>query len=510
MSRKIFPRELEGQKIVYATDMALMEKRAISEKDNTDDGYMILAADGIFEQLQNFFNQRNLKTEVILLCGKGNNAGDAYAVGERLLNVGYSVKAFQLFPLKDCSKLCRLHAKQFEHLGGEIIELKNSTEFEVEKDVLILDGIFGSGFKGQVEGLIEIIIDKVNQLSNPVVSIDIPSGVFGDTGSIGKSAINAEMTIYLGALKVGHLFNQGYQLCGELVFVDFGMSKMYLDEIPPYAYVVNPEIASKNLPQRARNTNKYLVGQAIIVAGSRGMPGSSLLASKACLRSGAGMVRLFHPKEMADELFGCPFEIVRHIYSALDFSELKKEMKRTKALLVGPGLGRSEEVPKILEKIYEIHNCPIVIDGDALFFFQAEVKNAILTPHRGELKKLLSIEDHITDLELIEKAEAYARECEVIIVFKGAPTVVIAPNYPKVVIPFGNKGMASAGMGDVLAGIIVSFLAQGKTAREAAILGALIHALAGDQAKKTRSEYGLLASDVIESLCEIFLTSETQ
>jgi hydroxyethylthiazole kinase-like uncharacterized protein yjeF len=508
MSRKIFSRQLEGQKIVYASDMVEMERRAILENDNTDDGYMQNAADGIFSVVQNFLAQKNLKSEVILLCGKGNNGADAFSVGEKLLSEGVSVKAYHLFPLNESSKLSKLHAGQFQRLGGEVIEIKDDLELLMDEDVLIIDGIFGSGFKGEVRGVIKNVIDKVNHLPNPVISIDIPSGVSGDEGSVSGSAINAEMTVYLGAIKVGHLFNHGYELSGELNFVDFGMSKKYIDEMKAFGYLVNPEIASKNLPYRKKSANKYVVGQAMIIAGSPGMPGSSILASKSCLRSGAGMVRLFHPKEISFELFGCPPEIVRHHFSLSNFEPIENEISRSKAVLVGPGLGRGDEVPLILEKLYEIVNQPIVIDGDALYFFEGGVKNAILTPHRGELKRLLKVDEHLNDLELIEKADEFAKEHDVIIVFKGAPTVVIAPNFSKVIIPFGNKGMASAGMGDVLAGIIVSFLAQGKEPREAAILGVLVHALAGDGAKKTRSEYGLLASDVIEALCEIFLAAE--
>jgi NAD(P)H-hydrate epimerase len=184
-----------------------------------------------------------------------------------------------------------------------------------------------------------------------------------------------------------------------------------------------------------------------------------------------------------------------------------QEFSRTNAILIGSGLGRSEDVPKVLKKIYSEAKCPLVIDGDALFFFDGGVRHAILTPHKGELKKLLQLSEEISDLELIRLSEEFAKLHDVVIVFKGAPTTVIAPNKPKVIIPYGNKGMASGGMGDALAGIIASLLAQGKELREAAILGATIHALAGDKAKESHSQYSMIASDLIESLPLIFLQS---
>ena len=507
MGSKRFPIAVEGQKVVFASEMVRIEKKAISEGDGTAETYMLRAAEEIFQVVLNYLQEKSLSNQIIILCGKGNNGGDAYAVGEKLLNSSFDVKAYQLGGLAECSELCRLHAKVFEEQGGTIHEIGAVAEVEFPEDALVLDGLFGTGFKGQLTELMKGVISKLNSSSNPVIAIDIPSGVSGDTGFVENVAVMADLTVYVGFLKVGHLYNQGFDYVGNLHRVDFGLSEKYLHEMQSFGALVNPEIIGKNLPIHKRTVNKYAVGQVMVIAGSPSMPGAAILASKAALRSGGGVVRFFYPTIMGQELTECPLEVVRHSYSLDDMNKLHEELPRTKAILVGSGLGRSSDIPKILKHIYAVSKCPLVIDGDALFFFEGGAENAVLTPHKGELQKLLKLEKPISDLELIERAEMFALKHKVIIVFKGAPTTVIAPPHPKIIIPYGNKGMASAGMGDALAGIITSLIAQGKEPREAAILGAPIHALAGDHAKKLKSEYSMSASDLIDSLPHIFLQS---
>ena len=507
MNGKRFPVALEGQKVVLASEMARIEALAISEGDGTAEEYMEKAAHGIFEVALTYLREKNLSNEVILICGKGNNAGDAYAVGIKLLE-DFQVKAYQLFPLESSSDLCKKQAHTFKKQGGVIEEITSLDQFLLPPGALVIDGLLGTGFRGKITGLMKDVVVQLNASLNPVIAIDIPSGVCGDSGVVEEVAVMADITVYVGLLKVGHLYNQGFEHVGDLRGVDFGLSQKYVDQLQSFGSIVNPMIVAKNLPFRMRTVNKYSVGQVVLVAGSPGMPGAAILASKAALRSGAGMVRLCHPPEMEYELFGCPPEVVRHSYNLQNMEKIFSEFSRTKAVLIGSGLGRSEDIPKVLKKIYAEVKSPLVIDGDALFYFEGGVQNAILTPHKGELRKLLNIDVQISDIELIALTEEFAKKNNLVIVFKGAPTTVIAPPFPKVIIPYGNKGMASGGMGDALAGIITALLAQGKDLREAAILGATIHALAGDKAKETKSEYSMIASDLIESLPYIFLQSE--
>ncbi len=488
MTQKYFPVSVEGDKVVSASEMARIESVAILEGDATADQYMEKAALGILDIVLRYIEEKKLPRTVLLLCGKGNNGGDCFSVGEKLLAIGYKVAAHHLFPISDCSQLCQIHANGFLKMGGEIYPVG---EIVIPPNILILDGLLGTGFHGKVTGLMKEVIDKVNAAQNPVISIDIPSGVAGDTGRVETVAVIAEITAYLGLMKVGHLYNQGFDYVGNLIKVDFGLSKQYVEKALPFGYIVNQEIVSKNLPIRVRTANKYSVGQVVLVAGSPGMPGAAIIAAMGAQKMGAGIIRLFHSPGMECELAALPPEVVR----MSQIQTLLEELHRTKAILVGPGLGRTGDIPKLLDLLYSKAKCPIVIDGDALFFFKGGVENAILTPHKGELQKLLQLDESLGDLDLIKKAEEFSLLHNIIIVYKGPATTIISPNHPKIIIPFGTSNMSTAGMGDALAGIITTLIAQGASLHLAATLGATLHALAG-----AKSPSPLTASKLITYL----------
>lgn len=497
----------EDGKVCTASEMARVERRAILDKASRDEEFMMNAALGIFEATLSFISDRNYSKHLYMLCGKGNNAGDAYATGEMFIRrEEMQVTAYQLFPLNECSELCQKHAKAFAKAGGEIILLDRLLDMELNEECVVLDGLLGTGFKGSVEGLMAEVITFVNQCPNPIIAIDIPSGVPGDTGVVKSPAIKADLTICLGTVKVGHLYNQGLEHSAELYRVDFGMPEAYMNEIEAFGYLVNPDVIKYNYPCHKRTANKYEVGKVVIVGGSQDMPGAPILACKGSLRSGAGIVHLFHPPGMSSEFSGLPPEILRSEIDLTHLDRFTDEMARTKALLVGPGLGRGAHIPKLLETIYQLAKCPLVLDADALYFFKRSSGNpTILTPHRGELLRLLQTEKSISDIDLINQAESFAKKHNVVIVCKGAPTTLVFPNRSKLIVIHGNVGMASGGVGDVLAGIITAILAQGKSVEEAAILGTTLHALAGDLARDTKSTPAMIATDIIDSLPTLFL-----
>ncbi len=494
------PVPLEGQKITTAAAMAVMEKRAIEEGDASGAEYMDKAAAQIFKQTMNFIHEGGFSSDVVLLCAKGNNSGDAYATGKHLIEEGCQVTALQLFNLDECSFLCKQHATEFTKKGGKILYGDEMKNFKLPSKSVVIDGLLGTGFHGKVEGEMAELIERINQSHHAVISIDIPSGVSGDRGIVDGAAIYADLTIYLGLLKVGHLFNQGYEHVGQIAGIDFGISKKYIDDIEAFAYVVNPKVATRNLPHHKRTSNKYTVGQVGLYSGSPNYSGAAILACHAALRTGAGIVRLYHPEGVEKLVTNMAPEVIR---TKFDLNAISEESNRIKAFLVGPGLGRSKEVQDNLEKLYKVGNCPFVIDADALFFFENIEREAVLTPHRGELCHLLKCDQTVGDIDLLEMAEKFAKEKRVTIVCKGAPTTIVSFEGPKIVIPYGNRGMASGGMGDALGGIIASLIAQGKSCREGAILGATLHALAGDAAAQIKSEASMTASDLIDALSNL-------
>lgn len=502
------PVPYEGEKITTASEMAALEKKAIEEKDAASDTYMQKAADGIFSIARSIMIDKGLGSEVTIFVGKGNNGGDGVCVGRRFFDEDCNVTMYFIAPVEECSELTKKHAKEFQAKGGKITVLQSASEIEFPKEGIIIDALLGTGFKGKVTGLAQDVIEKINKAHNFVLSVDIPSGVPGDTGMVEGSAVYADHTVYLGMIKVGHLFYSGYDHVGEVSHVDFGMSKKYVDSLKPFGYLVNPEVMIRNLPRHSRTAHKYSVGQMVVIGGSRHMPGAPLLAAEAGLRSGAGIVKWFHPEEMYGNFTNSVREVIQIPFSRDRVDELEPELKRAKAVLLGPGLGREDYVPKLIEEIYRLLNCPVVIDADALYFFKEPPVKTVLTPHHGELIHLLGVDSHMSQLELLDRAEEYCQKHDVVIVAKGAPTVILAKNEPRIISARGNPGMATAGTGDVLAGIITSFIAQGLEPRAAAILGVTFHSIAGDLARGHRSEHAMIASDIISELPTLFLRCE--
>lgn len=483
---------LLGEKIVTASSMAAFEKRLIDKNPQLSEIFMDAAAAGMYHLLDGKVFSQNDFGNIVLLVGSGNNGGDAYALGVLLLKAGHRVSAYQLSDkLSDLSKKKR---EAFEREGGRALVLQSIQEIEFHSTSLVIDGLLGTGFKGEIKGNLLQLVQKLNESNAYVFSIDIPSGVSGDTGKVESEAVFANMTAYLGALKKGHLFEEGYEHVGILNYVDFGMD---LSGLESDMMLANNLCLKSQLPKLKKKAHKYSVGKTIVIAGSSSMRGAAYLSTAAALRSGCGYVRLFTFAQN-------PNVIPEVISSQIDESEIVQNLSNAGSLLIGPGLGRCQEAKKIVDFALKLPNVNLVIDGDALFLMESPPKGAILTPHRGELVRLLGCETHIDDEQLIDLAQKYACRFDVIIICKGVPTVIVSPSHKKVAILAGNPGMATAGCGDVLAGICVSFVSQGILGLKAATLSVIAHGKAGDIAAKALSERSLIASDLLSSLPKVF------
>ncbi|MCB1115459.1 MAG: NAD(P)H-hydrate dehydratase [Chlamydiia bacterium] len=484
---------LEGIKVVKAHEMARIEKKSIAE-GASDEGYMLLAGEGIAERIERFIDERGLVKKITLLAGKGNNGGDAFVAGKVLLCRGYEVAAFHLVEVEEASPLCQEQEGAFVKAGG-VVKRGELTSLQG----VIVDGLLGTGFKGELEGALTEIIKQVNESKLPVLTIDIPSGVNGNTGEVNPIAIRATETIYLGMPKLGFFIGEGYNHIGKLSRVDFGLGEKYVKEAKGEAHLVNDKAVSSLLPPIERVRHKYQAGYVIAIAGSTGMPGAAMLSCLAALRTGAGIVRLFHPKGMEEEFASAPLELIRHPYSPEDLAPILEEAKRAKGCLVGPGIGKSEEMHTFIQAVTSKLSLPIVIDADALYHLKTFPKGAVLTPHAREMLHLLGKEK----LEHSD-CQAFADQHEVTVVLKGAPTWIFHPKTLPLIVPKGDPGMATAGTGDVLTGMIAAFLAQGLSGRAGAILGVYLHGLCGELVAAKQTSYDLIASDLIEILPEAF------
>jgi hydroxyethylthiazole kinase-like uncharacterized protein yjeF len=491
--------QLEGQKVVEAKEMARVEKESI-EAGASDEGYMLKAGEGIARQIETFIEERGRAKKVTLLVGKGNNGGDAFVAGTFLIHRGFEVQAYHLVEAGESSPLCKKHEKTFSDAGGKVFRGD-----EVPLEGVIVDGLLGTGFQGKLEGPIVEVIKKANGSRLPILAIDIPSGVNGNTGKVDPIAIQASETIYLGMPKLGFFIGQGYNYVGKLFHVAFGMDQKYIEKAKGYAYVVNDDAMRDLLPPIQRVRHKYQAGYVIALAGSPGMPGAAMLACLAALRSGAGIVRLFHPKGMEDEFAAAPLELIRNPYDWEDLSSIFEEAKRARACLLGPGVGRGEGMHTFIQAVVSKLNLPMVIDADALYHIKMFPKGAILTPHYKEMLHLLG-----KDVLSHDDCQKFADQNEVTVVLKGAPTWVFHPKAAALIIPKGDPGMATAGAGDVLTGMIAALLAQGLIGREAATLGVYLHGTCGEIVAAKQTSYDLIASDLIEVLPEAFQTLLSQ
>lgn len=500
---------IEGLKVVTAHEMSRIEGMAFAKGAQEED-YMENAGRAIADIVEDFVEKHDFDKVVTLLVGKGNNGGDAYAAGRRLLERGFLVVAYHLYSLDTCGPLCKEMYEKFKLKGGQVQFVRKETDFAFSPQGVILDGLVGTGFKGRVEGALAEIIEAANDSLLPIIAIDIPSGVNGNTGSVETVAIEATMTIYLGLPKLGFFLEKGWDHVGALIYASFGLKQECIEDAKPAAYLVNLDSLSDILPQIHRSRHKYEAGYVLGVAGSSGMPGAALLSSFATLKTGAGIVRLFYPDGMQAELAHAPYEVIREAWDGKDEARILEEMKRAKAFFMGPGMGRGKEAKRMISNLLPKITVPVVLDADALFYLSENPaaklpEHCILTPHRKEMQLLLSSWKKRKGDDFFADCQAYAEDQKVTLVLKGAPTWILSPKTPPLIITAGDPGMATAGSGDVLTGMIAAMLAQGLEPVKAALLAVALHGLAGEYAAMNLSSYCMTASDLIEYLHDAFL-----
>ncbi|MBA3721589.1 MAG: NAD(P)H-hydrate dehydratase [Parachlamydiaceae bacterium] len=494
-------------KVVTAKVMSELESMAY--KDGfSENAFMENAGQGIAIAVHEFIDTHSLDKRVLLLCGKGNNGGDAFVAGCHLIDQGYSVNAIQLDRIDDCSNLCKSNGQCFINKGGQI--------FKDFKDIfsgysVLLDGIFGTGFKGDVKEPYSSLIKAANQSHLPILSIDIPSGLNGTTGETGDAVIQATQTIYLGLPKTGFFLLNGWNFVGKLKYVDFGLPQHIIDKANADFILSTEKEMAKLLPPITRNRHKYLAGLVIGLAGSPGMPGASLLSALAALRGGCGMVRLLHPEGMQSELSPSPYELIKVSYTFDDLQKVIDLMQKGNATFVGPGLGTTDDVRHLLQNVMPSLEYPCVIDADALTLFADKAfkmpKEAILTPHTGEMQKLLHQKKHLVlSMETIKLCQKFSEENKITLVLKGAPTFIFQSDFTPYINPTGDPGMATAGSGDVLTGLLASLIAQGLSCHDAAILGVYLHGLSGEYAACERTSYCMIASDLIKHFQDAYMS----
>jgi ADP-dependent NAD(P)H-hydrate dehydratase / NAD(P)H-hydrate epimerase len=487
-------------KVVSPKQMTHLESLAYRDGALESD-FMEEAGSGVALVIHDYIERNQLDHHILLLCGKGNNGGDAYVAGIHLLHLEYEVHALQLSSIQTASRLCQENYHRFLLEGGRVQDLAVEGNYVFPLKGLIVDGVFGTGFHGDMAESYTSIIKKANESGLPIIAVDIPSGLNGETGEVGEVAIKAVETAFLSLPKTGFFFLNGWNYVGKLHHVDIGLSYEYIEESESDLIMLSKDVLSPFLPPIIRNRHKYQRGFVVGLAGSPGMPGAGLMSSAAALRGGAGIVKLLHPKGMEQELASSQAELIKVAYDFENINSVVENLNKASAVFLGPGLGVNENTKKLLLYVLPRLNKPCVIDADALTILAEEKipfpRETVLTPHIGEMLRLLKCDKQPLDKKFLKICQEYAEDKRVTLVLKGGPTFVFQRDEIISVNPVGDPGMATAGSGDVLTGLIAALLAQGLTTYQAACLGVYIHGLAGECAAFELTSYCVNASDIL-------------
>ena len=448
--------------------------------------------------------------KVVVFAGPGNNGGDALAVARMLAVRGYNVSTW-LFNtsgrLSDDCKKNRDRLKDVKQVASFVMVTEEFDPPTLDAQTLVVDGLFGSGLNKPLTGGFASLVKYVNTSPAKVVSIDIPSGLMTESNeyNVKSNIMKADVTLTLQQPKLSFLFPENQQFIGQVEVLDIGISQEGIDKTDAQFYILEKSDITPCLKRRDPFAHKGSMGHALLVAGSRGMAGAAMLAAKACLRTGVGKVTVHTPACNTLPLqIGVP-EVVLDVDSDTNVVSEAVDTDCFKAMGIGPGLGTNENTAIAVIGQMRRAQCPIVVDADALNILAAHKAwlqqipvGAILTPHIGEFDRLEGVS---TDsYERLSKAMLLAERQHAYIVLKGHYTAIITPGGRVLFSPTGNPGMATAGSGDVLTGIITALLARGYTQGEACAIGTYLHGLAGDIAARSLGEESLIASDIINSL----------
>jgi NAD(P)H-hydrate epimerase len=508
------------QKVVTASEMQAIDRSAIEEFGIPGMVLMenagLAAASLIHENVPDL-----LEKKVVIVCGKGNNGGDGFVIARHLLIDGVQVDILLLGKRQQLKSDARVNADIAFKMGVPIHEITdknlNAQNHLLRHCHIIVDALFGTGLSKPAGGLYEKVIKKINASNKYVVAVDIPSGVDSDSGHFIGPHIKANVTAALALLKRSHLLFPAAESMGEVQILDISIPHEAVEKQDiPVAWLEFEDIQSL-IPKRPTNTHKGEYGHTLVLAGSRGKGGAAGLTGLAALRAGAGLVTLAVPESCHQALEFNPLETMTvalpetksGCVSTKAVDVIMETLKGKNALAIGPGLSTDKETVRLLETLLPQVECPLIIDADGINALGKSGKlidqiraETVLTPHPKEMSRLSgwSVQDILN--QRIERAGEYAQEHNITLLLKGARTVVAFADGTVLINPTGNPGMATAGSGDVLTGLIAGLVSQGLSVPSATSAGAFIHGMAGDIYAEANHLIPLIASDLLDKVPE--------
>ena len=507
-------------KVVSAAQMREIDRVAIDERLVPSLALMERAGQAVADEIAWRFEPE----AVVIVTGKGNNAGDGFVVARLLAERDVQVRCAMLAAPES---LAGDAAANYARLPDSV-EVRPVAAYEelvesLSDMELIVDAILGTGVTGAVRGLFGEAITALNEAEAPVVAVDIPTGLPTDGGPLSGPCVCAEVTITIGLPKIGQVVYPGCDYVGQLIVADIGFPSDLLNDEGLKLNIIDKEIARSALPERQRESHKGTYGSCLIVAGSRGMTGAAILAAGSALRSGAGMVFAALPAGLNDifeanviEALSLPLASASGDFLDDDSRDpILREAERMNAVAVGPGLGQQPETQQLVRHLLPALNLPLVIDADGLNalvghagLLKQRSTPTIVTPHPGEMARLLGAETKAIQADRLGVAGEFAARYQVHVILKGAQTIIAAPDGQLFINPTGNSALAKGGSGDVLTGLLVGLLAQGASPLAACQLGVFLHGLAGDLAGRRYGVRAALPGDVVDRLGDAFLKIE--
>jgi NAD(P)H-hydrate epimerase len=498
-------------KVSRVEEMRNLDRRAVEEFGISDDLLMENAGQAVYFVILKEFGVKN--KSFAIFCGGGNNGGDGLVVARKIHSSGG--KAF-VFLLDDEAKFKGIAKRNFDIVSKMPIEISKVSSIESIKSVVlnsdaIVDAIFGTGLTREVNGIYKDVIELINESKKTVFSVDIPSGINGDTGEVMGTAVKANYTITFGLPKIGNMLYPGYDHCG----------KLYVSHIsfPPSLYnsdSIKVEINNPiELPKRDKNAHKGDFGEVLFVAGASSYLGAPYFSALSFLKAGGGYSRLAVPLSISPFLATKGSEIVfvpqKETSSGSIALENKEELlelsERVDMVVMGPGLSLNEETQELVRELAPQIKKPLLIDGDGITAISKDIEiikgrksETILTPHLGEMSRITKMEISEISKNKIEVLQKTARELSTIIVLKGAHSLIGYPNGTVYINISGNPGMATAGSGDVLTGTIAAMFGLGLPLKDAVRMGVFIHGFSGDLAAADKGEDGITAQDILDYL----------
>jgi NAD(P)H-hydrate epimerase len=524
-------------KVVTAQEMQGIDRKTIRKIGLPGHVLMERAGVAVAAKVKELFERK----KTIILAGGGNNGGDGLVAARELLNAKWHVKVLLFTKENRLSPDCLSQFKLARQMGVSVEFRTGITEKDLHGAVIV-DAMIGTGLNKAIEGDMAKVIAFLNNSGSQVISVDIPSGISSDSGQVMGVAVKAGHTVTFGLPKRGHLLHPGADFTGKLFVENIGFPEDLLTSDDLNVELLEKGMLAHLIPERPRYSHKGDYGHVLVVAGSRGKTGAAFMAAKACMRTGAGLVTIGVPESLMDIVQGRVTEEMTlplpdsgdgTLSARAGNTILRFLSERADVLCVGPGIGVSDETGKMMAEIIQSSRAPMVIDADGInSLSKAGTRGegtkdllkkvpapVILTPHPGEMARLLlgaegkgqratgkSISDLRAQIERdrIDTAISFSKETGTCLILKGVPTVIAAPRGKAFINSTGNPGMATAGSGDVLTGMVASFLAQGLDPLNASMLGVFMHGLAGDLAADTKSMPSLVASDIIDSLPTAF------